>query len=157
MPTNFRCKFIEITLRHGCSLVNSLPNFTACFPKDNSERLLLNYTKKSHEVAKVNCFMHLHVLWNFDINILSLIENALLSRKKSFFFLKHRDYINLRKKIKDLHDWNHSRLWNISKQLLEMILGQDKIQQVISYQTFLKVWNCRWYIQKQPFRGVLMK
>ena len=35
------CNFIELTLRHGCSLVNFLHIFRMSFPKNTSGRLLL--------------------------------------------------------------------------------------------------------------------
>ena len=36
-----KCKFIEITLQHGCSPVNLLHIFGTYFPKNTSGRLLL--------------------------------------------------------------------------------------------------------------------
>ena len=43
----FFCYFIEITLRHGCSPVNSRHIFRTPFLKDTSVRLFLEITKKN--------------------------------------------------------------------------------------------------------------
>ena len=52
MGTPFRssgpevCNFIEITLQHGCSIVNLLHIFRTLFSKNTSERLLLYFRSK---------------------------------------------------------------------------------------------------------------
>ena len=52
------CKFIEITLRHGCYPVHLLHIFKRPFPKNTSGGLLLSYTFKD---VLVTCFS----LWHF--------------------------------------------------------------------------------------------
>ena len=44
----------EITLRHGCSPVNLLPNFRATFPRNTSEELLLSFVYKKLTTSKYN-------------------------------------------------------------------------------------------------------
>ena len=50
------CKFVEITLRHGCSPVNLLYIFKAPFPKNTSGWLLLMITSIVSLFLPVNRF-----------------------------------------------------------------------------------------------------
>ena len=47
------CKFIEITLRNGCSLVNLLHIFRIPFPKNTSGRLLLVIQSENKSLAAI--------------------------------------------------------------------------------------------------------
>ena len=45
ISVKLQSNFIEIALRHGCSLVNLLDIFRIPFPKNTSGRLLLSFVK----------------------------------------------------------------------------------------------------------------
>ena len=69
------CNFIEITLRHGCSLVNLLHVFRTPFPKNTFGRLLLNF---------VNFFLE---DWSFTL-LSSICQIALTTRDNRLHLLK---------------------------------------------------------------------
>ena len=64
MQTNF----IEITLRHGCSLVNLQHILRTSFPKNSCGGLLLNW-KLNNSVYKDLKFKN----WEFNNNLIALI------------------------------------------------------------------------------------
>ena len=75
LPLKFSCRilesnFIEMALRHGCSLVNLLHIFRAPFSKNTSEGLLLENTltcahipdfANTRRIAKISVFRFLEI------------------------------------------------------------------------------------------------
>ena len=51
--------FIEITLRHECSLVNLLHIFRTAFPKNTSEQLVLVFVKDLYQLTRKYYVFHL--------------------------------------------------------------------------------------------------
>ena len=94
------CKFIEITLRHGCYPVHLLHIFKRPFPKNTSGGLLLSYTFKD---VLVTCFS----LWHFreivDYKTLlpqQLVSVWLLNKHMTDFCKYFRDVNNQKSNLK---------------------------------------------------------
>ena len=75
---HFNCNFIEITLQHGCSLVNLLNIFRIPFPKNASGELLLRIvpTKKKFTIPKLKLLRNF-VLSNCILSHCNVVHNAL--------------------------------------------------------------------------------
>ena len=96
------CNFIEITLCHGCSLVDLQHIFRAPFHKNTYEQLLL-YFSIVHFIIYYfeSCFSNAAVLYTFGIRYLIVLW---------FQFRGYFDYTKCKAISNFRHEWDKKRL-----------------------------------------------